>query len=363
MHALPSKYVYLLLNIYCSALSLFFIPLYQTLGQIGGVGDFEYINVGAYSKLTALGGINVSSLSDASAFTANPGLLVDSVAELVSLSYGGYYLGSSRTSLTFNKSFAKVGTWAFALQNLQHGNFDAFNAAGAAQGTFSANDLLITLANAHKVGNFSLGVNVKYAQSKIENFQASALFFDMGAAFIHPKKLLVIGLAIKNIGFPLLHYRPAQNFVMPFDIQAGVSFKPRKMPFAFSLTTHQLFRFNIGYDDPNDSRRDAFGNNIDERIGFFGQLSRHFVLASELIISKGFQLYMGYNFLTRNELRLTNASGLTGFSFGVMIKIKYFQLNYSAGIQHLSDTVSHFSLTFNTRNWQTKQKNKKKIVN
>ena len=56
--------------------------------QLGGSTTFEYLNLPNNARSIALGGQNItSSGQDVNMFTANPALLVDSVADKVSFSY------------------------------------------------------------------------------------------------------------------------------------------------------------------------------------------------------------------------------------------------------------------------------------
>jgi hypothetical protein len=46
---------------------------------------------------------------------------------------------------------------------------------------------------------------------------------------------------------------------------------------------------------------DQNGNQVVERVGFADKLFRHFVFGTEILLSKAFQVQLGYNHLTRQE--------------------------------------------------------------
>jgi hypothetical protein len=56
----------------------------------------------------------------------------------------------------------------------------------------------------------------------------------------------------KNVGTQFKTYTPGIKEPLPFDIQAGVSKKLTHTPFLFSLVLHDLYRWDIRYDDPNE---------------------------------------------------------------------------------------------------------------
>ena len=56
---------------------------------------------------------------------------------------------------------------------------------------------------------------------------------------------------------------------------------------------------------------------------------RHVVLGAELTIAKVLAIRIGYNYQRRQELKLSNKAGLTGFSVGAGLRVKMFSLSYT----------------------------------
>ena len=180
---------------------------FNSFGQLGGSTSFEFLNLPTNARSIALGGQNITaSGQDVNMFTANPALLVDSVADKLSFSYYPYYADVNSTSVAYAKHFKKAGLWGIGIQNIGYGSFDQTNAAGQVTGTFKANELALVVSHARQIEHFSLGASLKFAQSNIEDYAASGLFLDIGSVFIHPTKDFKFGLAIKNLGFALSTY-------------------------------------------------------------------------------------------------------------------------------------------------------------
>lgn len=344
-----NKLLYLLLLVfYC----------FQLQAQVGGQDNFEFLNLPVNARQNALGGINISSYqNDGSMFLANPALLTDSTDLDLSLNYIGYYAQTQQSTLAFSNSFKKWGTWGVGIQYVNYGNFDGYDINGLPTGEFNASEYQVSITHSHQVGHFRLGGALKFANSSIERFQANGLLVDFGGAFIHPQKDFIVGIVLKNIGFQLSSYYEGQNFDMPLDIQIGASFKPDEMPLRLSVTAHHLQQFDIAYQDPNNSSQvDIFGQTIVDKISFADKLSRHFVIGGEFVFSKNFNLRVGYNFLSRNELSIENRRGLSGFSLGAMARFKKFEIAYSNNIRHIVGGTQNISIIIHTSTFINRKK-------
>lgn len=299
--------------------------------QLGGSRAFEYLNLPNNARLAALGGANITSgWYDPGQVNSNPALLNDTMQHQLVVSRLGYFADISNTSLTYVTPIKKFGAWAFHLDYLNYGDIQSFDEAGFLNGDFSVSEYAFSVANSQVFGPFSVGANLKLAVSDLASFQASALLLDLGGTFRHPEKDLTIGFAIKNVGFLMSDYTEDNNSQLPTDIQLGVSYKPEFMPFRFSVTARNLVRSNVTFFDPSTNA--LFGQNSEP--GFGEDIFRRLVFGVELLASANFQLRFGYNHLLRQELKLENASGGAGFSFGFMFKVKRFEFAYSRALYH-----------------------------
>lgn len=334
------------------------LPL-TLLGQIGGQGSFLSLNFPADARLTALGGINVSSdPSDVNVIFSNPALIDSLAHRKLSLNISPFYAGILNSSMAYSYGRKWAGQLGFGIQYLTYGKFDGYDISGNSTGTFTASDFALIASYAYHFQPFRAGVNIKIIGSNLADYSASGLFFDFAGAFIHPNKDFRIGLAIKNLGFPLYNYTNASRFTMPLDVQLGVTYKFDKMPLRLSLTAHQVHRGDISFNSPSQNNLlDASGNRIKPKLSKFNKISRHFIIAGELLFHPRFNLRLGYNFMNRRELTLTNRPALVGFSFGGMLKVKSLELAVSRSIRSIAGGYTCFSVIFNTNKF-LKRRNK-----
>ena len=322
----------------------FLLTILQSKGQIGGSKSFPFLNIPSNPTISALGGINISKTQrDPNAFLQNPALLDTSENNLLAVNFLPYLGGVKYSSVAFVKSFKKQ-PFGIAVQNISYGEFQQTDATGNILGKFSANDVAITLSHARKQGNITFGGNLKFVNSVIENYTSSAILLDFGGVFKHPKHDLAYGIAVKNIGIRLKNFTPNDNLALPLDVQTGITFKPKYMPIRFSFTAHHLYKYDITYLDKTIIKKDLSGNVIENKVNPIDNLGRHFIAGAELLLSKNFNVLVGYNHLRNRELSQQNAGGFSGFSVGFLFKTKIIDLAYSYSGYNTAGNLNSFGL-------------------
>lgn len=319
---------------------------FNGLAQIGGQRAFEFLNIPNNARLAGLGGANITSgWNDPTQVTSNPALINSDWNQEFALSYLSYLAGISNTSLTYANDIKNTGTWVFNLSYFNYGEIEGFDPEGVALGLVSVKEYAFSVGHAMQFGAFSAGANAKVVVSDMAGFQASAFMLDLGGTFKHPEKDLTAGLLIKNMGFLISDYASDNKSQLPLDVQLGFSYKPEFMPLRFSVTAKNLLRSDLVYFDQGNSN--ALGGGSSEP-GFSEEVFRRLVFGAEFIFSPNFQLRAGYNHMLRQELKLENASGAGGFSFGFMFKVKRFEFAYSRALYHVAGGSNTFQINMNT---------------
>ncbi len=288
--------------------------------QYGGRSSFEFLNLPPHARLAAMGGVNVSHADkDINFLFSNPALTGDSLAGWASASYLFHVADIGQASFVYAHTFNKIGTLAFGVQHISYGDIESYDATGAPAGQFRSGETALVIGKSHQVSFFRLGANLKTVFSNLAGFRASAILVDLGGVFIHPDKDLTIGLAIKNFGFALSEFSETSATSLPFDVQAGITFKPEHMPFRFSFTAYNLTRPGKVYDDPFD----------EENLKTLEKVMSHINVGAEILLHPHVQVLAGYNFLRQKELKTEARGGGAGFTFGLAAKIKSLNLIFS----------------------------------
>ena len=305
-------------------------------GQIGGKHAFEFLNIPGNARLSALGGVNASRGGDINFFQSNPSLLTDSMDNNASLSYRIMPADIGLMNLSYAIDFKGAGIFSIGIHHVDYGTIHGYDAAGTETGNFNAGETAIFIGKVHKIRHFRIGANIKTVFSNVAGYRSSAIITDLGGAFEHPSGRLMVGLVIKNLGIILSDYTETSASTLPFDVQAGVTVKPEHMPLRFSFTAHNLTQPDITYHDPGSSVKAP--RTLDKVL-------RHFNLAAEILIHRNFNVLAGYNFLVHQDLKLETTGGGAGFTVGIAVRVKSFELILSRGTYVVGNAGYAFTLT------------------
>jgi hypothetical protein len=301
---------------------------------LGGQRVFSFLDLPTHARVAALGGqVATATQPSAPYFQNNPALADSLPINQLSISLMPYLAAAKYYTLQYalpvKPRIDHRASWAVGMQYLSYGQFDLTDPAGNKLGTFTANDYALGLTHSRTEGNFTLGATIKAVGSSIETYSAFGLLADFGGVWRHPKRELTFGLTAKNVGYLFKNYGPT-TADLPFDLQAGITFKPLHAPIRLTLTAHHLYRFDIAYNDPNlNVRYDLSGNPIPTTVSTFEKAARHLSVGAELLLSRNVQLLIGYNHQKRQEGRLATGSATAGISFGAMVQARGFQLTYA----------------------------------
>ncbi|MGB3182738.1 MAG: type IX secretion system protein PorQ [Cyclobacteriaceae bacterium] len=298
---------------------------------------FEFVNLPATARTAGLGGVNVSEgYGRSGAAFENPALLGPGAAGHLSVNYMGLVAGIRQGTAGYAGLRPDSSAWQVGIRYLDYGEFEGFDASGQPTGNFRASDYAVVASYSHQAGPFRAGLSLSLLHSSIADAGATGLGVDIGGVFRHPEKDLTAGLTFRNLGVVLSDF-PGGEGTMPFDMLAGISYKPAFMPFRFSVTGHNLIREDLIYEEENESP--AFTEGIFRRL----------VFATQVDLGRNVTVRAGYNHLLRKELRLDLAGGGAGFSYGLEIRGGLFTIGYSHLGYHAAGGGDHISLTANVK--------------
>ncbi len=323
----------------------FFIQALGAWAQVGGRQSFSFLDQPAGARLAALGGINVSAPStDVTMLPGNPALLQPDMHHHLALSYTDYLADISLSSVFYAVNHPRYGQWGAGLQYMSYGDFTQTDPTGQTAGSFSVQDYVVSVTHASTLKPFTLAGTLKFALSGIAEYKSVAALVDLGGVYKHPEKEFYVGLTLKNIGYQLKSFTGEAREPMPFDAQIGLTYKPEHMPLQFSVTAHHLHQFDISYLDTTQTG--LYVSNP-PNITFGDKLARHFVLSSQFLLSKNFNVLVGYNHWRRQELRLETKSGGAGLSLGATVRIKAFELTFTRAYYHVAGATNAFTVITN----------------
>ena len=335
------------------------LAIVTTYGQIGGLRAFEFLEVPNHARIAGLGTVNVSSnAGDVNMMWQNPALINSDMDGALSFSVNPYIANIYNSQITYAEDFKKIGIFSMGINYFHHGQFEGFDNTGATTESFRASDYAIQISHARKQRVFRYGASFKFVANQISGFNQSALLTDLGGAFIHPEKDLSVGMVVKNLGFFTSRFAEEERN-LPFDVQIGGTYKPEFMPFRFSLTVNRLYQYDLTYFDNSllsDDDNSVFLDVNNSPPSTFDKIFQHVTVGTEIILGKNLNLRAGYNHLIRQSLRAEQVGGAGGFTFGVYLNTKKFNMAYSNAIYQAGGFAHFITLGSNLNEFVKKKK-------
>lgn len=314
---------------------------------LGGNAVFGFLGLPASPQLTALGGVNVSKISDDVGMGAyNPALLRPSMHTQSSAVFNAMYNDVHAYALSLAYHHQKTNTsFLWALHYLDYGSIPLTDAGGNRYGDFRPTDWTMQLsASRSYLQKWKYGATFKFISSNYGQYRANGMAVDMGVLYHDTTKSISISVLAKNMGTQLKKYDGTGPDDLPFDLQAGISKKLANAPLGFSFTAHHLHRFDIMYNDEDFNNANGFENESNGKFTV-DKLFRHFVFAATVFLDEKVELDIGYNYLRRKELSSGNGgNGLTGFSIGAALMLNKLQVRYARSHYQHNTAYNQFGL-------------------
>lgn len=311
---------------------------------------FSFLDLPVSSRMAALGGKNVSIAdSDINFALLNPALLSAGSHNMIGLNMANYLADIQFGTAIFARSAGK-NYYAVGVQFVDYGTFKQTTEYNEILGEFTAQDMSLSLIYARQITpEITVGGALKPIYSAYERYTSYGAAIDLGVNYNKPAKNFSAGLTLRNIGTQFKGYYSdidGQHLeALPFDIQAGFSKKLMHAPFRFSVTLHNLQRWNLNYINNPNSLIDY--ERIDQIVDveFLDMAFRHAVFGVEFLPSKNLYLVASYNHRRHQELKMDGFKSLAGFSFGGGIKISKFHVGFGMSQFQVGNYAYLFSIS------------------
>ena len=314
---------------------------------LGGNTVFNFLKVPNTPQLSALGGINVSQISnDVGLAFNNPALLRPQMHSQMNAVFNGMYADINSCHLSLGYHHPKLNTnFLWGLNYFSYGTIQETDAAGNILGKLRPTDWVMQLsASRNYMDKWNYGATVKFISSNYGMYSSDGVAIDVGVLYYDSIKLFSASLVVKNMGFQLKKYDGTDPGDLPFDLQLGISKRLEKAPFGFSFTAHHLHQFDISYNDTVFNNGNNFANGSSEKFSL-DKLFRHFVFAATIYLADKVEITAGYNHLRRQELSIgKGGNGLTGFSLGAALVLDKLQVRYARSQYQNNTAYNQFGL-------------------
>ncbi len=322
--------------------------------QTGGGSVYNFLDFGYATRLTALGNGLISVYDDdPTLIITNPSYISSRHHNTLALDFTNYLSKTNYASAQYCYTFPKVGSFAAEVRYVGYGTFQGMDELGLETGTFSANDLALTLGWGRELSpHFSIGANLKLIYCGYESYNSFGIGVDVAGSYFNPKHQVSLTLLAKNIGTEIIPFTPGVYERTPFDLQLAFSQRLKYVPIRYHISLHHLYRWNMNYlgDDNPFLETDALTNTVvypSKTSQFFDNFFRHIIIGIEIEPSKYFSLQFAYNHHLHQEMKVLARSSLAGFSYGFMLNIKGIRVGFARQHYAPGATPNCLNLAFN----------------
>jgi hypothetical protein len=316
--------------------------------QIGGENTYRFLSLTNSARVASMGGnhVSISDTTDLNLPYHNPALLHPAMARKVLVNYVNYLADINYGYASYALTLRKYGTMAAGMHYINYGSFAEASEEGLLTGNyFTAAEYALNIIWSDSYQQWRYGANIKPVLSVFESYQSFGLAFDAGIAWFSKNGLTSFGLAARNFGSQITTYYDSDaKETLPFDIQAGISYRLAYAPLVISLNAHQLNNWTLAIPESDKPSGQDLFYEPSESLG--KQVMRHLIWGVEILPSPAFTIRAGYNYHLRQELKVEERLSTVGFSLGFGVKVKRFRLDYASTRYHLAGSSNHFSLAF-----------------
>jgi hypothetical protein len=298
------------------ALSFILHPSSLAFASSAGTTGFELFRTDGSARNSALGGSQIAVSGGLHDLYSNPAGLADIHALTGSVGYFKHVLDLNSGNLAVARPLKNVGTIGLGITYFDYGKFDKADENGQKLGDFSASDILVTASLARELKPSLLGgVSLKFLNSTIDSYSASALAADIGAIYHTGYEGWDVGGGIYNLGFATSAFL-SQKDDLPTSYRLGLSVPLEHLPVRLSFA---------GEYSSAESIRGAGG--------------------LEMTFTNFLMGRVGYNTIGIDQRVGTNRDALAGFSAGIGLHAKNLSFDYSLSSYGEIGFLNRFTLS------------------
>jgi len=295
-----------------------------SLAQHDLTSAFEFLRTDFNPRTAAMSNAFLTPANDVSTMFVNPAGLSYIGQDQYAINYTNHILDINGGMAVFARKFQKYGVLSAGILYMDYGDFEETDENAQSLGRqFGANDfaLGIGIAN-HLDEQFSYGVNMKYAFSGLESYNASAIAFDFGLFWAVPfTEQLSFAVTLMNIGRQFDYYKDRKE-TLPVNFRMGVSKRLAHLPLEVALSLNEM---NVDTQDALD-------------------IIKRFSLGGEFTLSEKLRLRLGYDNDLHSDVESTDDYRFGGVSVGFGLYIKKFRIDYAYSNYGALGGISRFGL-------------------
>lgn len=325
--------------------------------QLGGSSTFSFLRLPSSARAAALGGHLTATMDDdVLQGWQNPSMINRAMHQRFAMTTVNYLSDIRFGHLAYGRKIGKTGSWVAGIHYINYGELAAYDQNAVYQNTLTAAEQCFYAGYGYQFNkNIIFGTTLKFVASNLGGYISNGIAVDFGSSYRSSDSLFIATMQFKNMGAQIQrYYQGASSEPMPFEFQAGISFKPKHMPVRFSFTGTNLNSNATTFINPSKPKKFDLdsGVEIPQTISNSAKIFSHINFGGEFIIAKSAYMQIGYNYRIRRDMILEEVKGLTGFCWGFGLRLKKWGFQYGLAQYHPGLTTHHFTLSLNLNQWK-----------
>lgn len=313
--------------------------------QVGADYTYQFLNLPSSPRQAALGGKNYAFTEQVSQAFWNPAVINETMDNQLDLSFSKVYGVANYGSLGYSKTFRSKRNLFVGVNFINYGDMEGYDEFGSYTGSFKGNEVALTVGSSYQIeqSDWYVGANVKFVFSSMESYQSIGAAIDLGVLYKDEIGQWDFALTARNLGAQLQTYADYRE-KLPLDVAISLSKELENVPLRWHITIDNLQQWDLSFSNPNRGTTSIDEEFKEEKVGFFNNALRHFIVGVELFPRKKFQIRLGYNFRKGEELRIVDNRHFAGITAGVGLQLKHFKFDYSYARQTTAANTSMFGV-------------------
>lgn len=300
--------------------------------------SFQFLKLPVSAHNSSLGGRVVSVCDpDPALYISNPALLSANETRILGLNAMTWFSGTTVAGAQFCNVFDSRSRYAFNARYVSYGKMKETQPDGTVTGTFTAKDMSVGATWTYMLtDNLSGGLTGNLITSRYGSMNSVAIGVDIGLLYNDTDNGISIGLAATNLGGQIKAFENTFQ-KLPFDLCAGITWKPAHAPLRFTVSMDNLTRWSASDFYFTEGASRSFGEI----------LKRHISLGADINLTERLYVAVGFNLRAREELADKGSKGLTGISLGTGLRIGRVMFDLSYGKYQVSESSLICNFAFN----------------
>ncbi len=327
---------------------LFTIVCVTSLVAQAGKDTYQFLNLPTSARTAAFGGSNISVFdNDLNLAFNNPALLSAQTNNILTINYVSYLSDINFGSVAYGRSFGKNSHMMYGIHYIDYGKFLGTSETDEILGHFTAKDFALNIMYAYTLPlGFTVGATFKPIYSVYERYSSFGVAFDIGATYHNDSVGFSGGITLRNAGWQFKGYYAIDGKqhreTLPLNLELGISQKLKHAPIRFSLTLHNLQKWDLSYQKSTSVATDDGSLN---NVKWHDMMFRHTIWSIEILPTKNMYLTVSYNHRRRAEMNVSDWKTAAGFAFGAGIKIYKFNVGFSLVPYQVGNLSYHVTLS------------------